>query len=79
MATNEYLGKTDWLFITQLLRTEYSKYVKAIEGMGLSTNDFTNELKTKLDDIDTSLYARRKYNYTWVIIGICVHDYFYFN
>ena len=58
MATNEYLGKTDWLFITQLLRAEYSKYVKAIEGMGLSTNDFTNELKTKLDDIDTSLYAR---------------------
>ena len=58
MATNEYLGKTDWLFITQLLRAEYSKYVKAIEGMGLSANDFTNELKTKLDDIDTSLYAR---------------------
>lgn len=58
MATNEYLGKSDWLFITQLLKVEYSKYVKAIEGMGLSANDFTNELKSKLDAIDTTLYAR---------------------
>lgn len=58
MAANEYLGKTDWLFITQLLNNEFAKYVKAVEGMGLSANDFTNALKQKLDGIDTSLYAR---------------------
>ncbi len=58
MAANEYLGKTDWLFITQLLNNEYAKYVKAVEGMGLSANNFTDVLKAKLDAIDTSLYAR---------------------
>lgn len=58
MAANEYLGKTDWLFITQLLQSEYAKYVRAVEGMGLSANDFTNALKEKLDSIDISLYSK---------------------
>lgn len=58
MAANEYLGKTDWLFITQLLQSEYAKYVRVVEGMGLSANDFTDALKDKLDAIDISLYSK---------------------
>jgi hypothetical protein len=57
MAKTEYLGKSDLLYIVQLLSTEFAKYVKAVEGKDLSANDFTDDLKTKLDGIDLSKYS----------------------
>lgn len=45
----EYLGRTDWLFICQLIASEVAKYVKKVEGKGLSTNDLTDELLAKLN------------------------------
>lgn len=57
MASNEYIGKSDWLYICQLISVELAKYVKTVSGKELSTNDFTNDLKKKLEDIDLSLYA----------------------
>lgn len=56
-ASKEYLGKADLLYICQLLSTELGKYVQAVNGKDLSTNDFTDALKTKLDGIDLTLYA----------------------
>lgn len=53
----KYIGETDWVFIVNLIHTEFMKYVKAVQGKGLSTNDFTNELKSKLEGIDLSNYA----------------------
>lgn len=53
----EYFGKTDLIYLSQLIQNEFNKYQKAIEGKGLSTEDFTTALKTKLDDIDLSKYA----------------------
>lgn len=38
---------------TEYVNGELSKKVDKVEGKGLSTNDFTNDLKTKLDGIDT--------------------------
>lgn len=35
------------------IKTELGNKVTAVSGKGLSTNDFTNELKTKLDEIDS--------------------------
>lgn len=57
MASKEYFGKTDLLFLCQLLYTEVNKYVKKVEGKDLSSNDFTNELKAKLVGIDLTKYA----------------------
>lgn len=53
----KYLGENDLLYIANLIKTELTKYVLAIQGKGLSTNDFTDALKTKLDGINLSLYA----------------------
>lgn len=57
MAEKEYIGKADLLYIFQLMATEYAKYVKKVEGKDLSTNDFTNELKAKLEGIDLTKYS----------------------
>ena len=46
----------DWIAInmnTNTLISELNKKVDKVSGKGLSTNDFTNELKTKLDGIAT--------------------------
>lgn len=53
----KYLGENDLLYIANLIKTELTKYVLAIQGKGLSTNDFTDALKTKLEGINLSLYA----------------------
>jgi hypothetical protein len=53
----EYFGKTDLLYFVQLISTELAKYQKAAEGKGLSANDFTDTLKSKLDGIDLSQYS----------------------
>ena len=51
MALKEYFGSTDLLLLCQLLSTELNKYVLAVSGKGLSTEDFTTALKTKLEGI----------------------------
>lgn len=48
---NEYLNKEEFTYFVQLIKQEFSKYVQAVEGKGLSTEDFTTELKQKLEDI----------------------------
>lgn len=53
----EYFGKNDLLYLCNLISGELAKYVLAVEGKGLSANDFTDELKTKLDGINLALYA----------------------
>ena len=51
MASKEYIGSADLLYAFQLLKTEFDKYVVAVTGKGLSTEDFTSALKTKLEGI----------------------------
>lgn len=53
----EYFGKTDLLFLINLIHTEVNKYVKAVSGKQLTTEDFTTALKTKLEGIDLSIYS----------------------
>ena len=48
----ECLDEQGLLRLLELIKTELSKYVKSVEGKGLSTNDFTTELLNKLNDID---------------------------
>lgn len=59
MADNkvQYLGPTDWSWIAFFVYTELLKYQKAVEGKGLSEQDFTTVLKNKLDAIDMSRYS----------------------
>lgn len=52
-AQHQYLGKTDLLYLCQLMSNEYAKYVEKVSGKQLSTNDFTTELLNKLNGIDT--------------------------
>lgn len=47
MATKDYLNKDHLLYFWTLLK---SHFVAQETGKGLSTNDFTNELKTKLEN-----------------------------
>lgn len=49
----EYFDKIDVLYIAQLVKGELDKYVKAVEGKGLSDNNFTNALLNKLNGVDT--------------------------
>ncbi len=57
MASNEYVGKADLLYIFELIKNQFSGYVKGDGFRGLSENDFTKELKEKLEGIDLSKYA----------------------
>ena len=50
MAIN-YNGNNSLTFLLQLLKTKFGTKVDKVEGKGLSTNDFTTELKNKLDGI----------------------------
>lgn len=52
VSKKEYLGKVDLIYIANLIKTELAKYVLAVQGKGLSTNDFTNTLKDKLDSLE---------------------------
>lgn len=51
MSSIEYFGSSDLLYLLNLMKTEYDKYVKAVSGKDLSTNDFTDAFKTKLEGI----------------------------
>ena len=48
---NEYLNKEEFTYLVQLIKEEFLKYVQAEAGKGLSTEDFTTELKQKLEDL----------------------------
>lgn len=50
--TKEYIGKADALYIFQLIYAELQKYVVAVQGKGLSEEDFTSALKAKLEGIE---------------------------
>lgn len=56
MAIN-YFGNEDLEKLLTLLHTEFGKYVKAVSGKDLSTEDFTTALKGKLEGIDLSQYS----------------------
>lgn len=56
-GTKQYLGPQDWSWISFFVYTELLKYQKAVEGKGLSEEDFTTVLKNKLDAIDMSQYS----------------------
>ena len=45
----ECLDEQGLLRLLELIKTELSKYVKSVEGKGLSTEDFTTELLDKLN------------------------------
>lgn len=53
MAIN-YFGSTDLEKLILLIHGEFAKYVKAVSGKDLSTNDFTDAYKTILDNITTT-------------------------
>lgn len=53
----QYFNKTDVIYIAELIKGELVKYVKAVNGKELSDNNFTDELLTKLENIDVSAYA----------------------
>lgn len=52
MAAKEYVGSVDLLLMFQLLKTEFDKYVQAVQGKGLSTEDFTTAMMNKLAGIE---------------------------
>jgi hypothetical protein len=47
-----YLNEASLKRVLELIKTELGKYVKSVEGKGLSTEDFTTELLNKLNSID---------------------------
>lgn len=53
MSTIKYFNDTDLLYLVNLIKAELTKYVLAVQGKGLSTNDFTDALLTKLNGIAT--------------------------
>ena len=50
------MDKSTLIRLLELIKSELTKYVKKEEGKNLSTEDFTTELLTKLNDIDMSKY-----------------------
>lgn len=65
--TYEYLGKTDLLYILQLLSNELAKYVKAVEGKDLSTNDLTDELLAEIEKVKDKIEATDDVDFTGAI------------
>ena len=57
MAQKEYIGENRLNTLITLIHTELQKYVLAVQGKGLSEEDFTTALKTKLEGMDPSTYA----------------------
>lgn len=52
MAISKYLDSNGLLYYNQKLNTKFDGKVDKVTGKGLSTNDFTTELKNKLDGIE---------------------------
>lgn len=50
-TTFKYFGEEDTKKLILLIKDEFAKYVKKKEDYDLSKNDFTDELKKKLDEI----------------------------
>lgn len=58
MATYNYVGSTNLLYVLNKLKAVLDAgYVAQISGKGLSTNDFTNELKTLLESVQSGAEA----------------------
>ncbi len=64
MAEKNYIGSNSILYILQKVKNKFSQVettvsskVEKVEGKGLSTNDFTNEMKTKLENAGTSSFS----------------------
>ena len=51
MASINYNGENVLTYLLSLLKTKFNSKVDKVDGKGLSTNDFTNELKNKLNGI----------------------------
>lgn len=51
----EFVGENRLIQLIDLIYNEVNKYQKAVSGKGLSTEDFTTELKTKLEGIDDDI------------------------
>lgn len=51
----KYLDENGLLYVIQKIKTWLNGKVDKVEGKGLSTNDFTNELKTKYDTTATKV------------------------
>lgn len=52
MADNiKYFSETDLLYLVALIKSEFDKYVKIVQGKQLSTEDFTTALKNTLEGI----------------------------
>lgn len=64
MSNIEYFSPTDLLYLLNLMKTEYDKYVLAVQGKGLSTEDFTSALKSKLEGIAAGAEANVQSDYS---------------
>lgn len=53
----QYFGENDLKKLILLIYAEFNKYQLAEDGKGLSQEDFTTELKEKLEGIDLELYS----------------------
>ena len=53
----EFVGENRLIQLIDLIYNEVNKYQKAVSGKGLSTEDFTTELKEKLEGIDDDIDA----------------------
>jgi hypothetical protein len=60
----KYFGSTDLYNLLVLLKGEYDKYVLAVQGKGLSTNDFTDALLSKLNGIATGAEVNVQSDYS---------------
>lgn len=49
-----FLDKNGLLYVWQKIKTILANKVDVVSGKGLSTNDFTNELQTKLTNLPTA-------------------------
>lgn len=57
MSNKKYISKENLLYVWQKIKLKLSEKVDKVEGKGLSTNDFTDELKTKLLNAGDSSFS----------------------
>ena len=57
MAVTKYLNNDGLLYLWSLLKAKFADKVDKVEGKGLSTNDFTDALETKLEGVASGAQA----------------------
>lgn len=67
---SKYLDNNGLLYLWQKIKTLLAGKVDAVSGKGLSTNDFTDALKTKLDGIAAGANAYTHPSYTSKTSGL---------